>query len=168
MTKSTVHCHPQSRIPPQHQPASLKERADLPHPGAPPKSQTARACLVLCFFTSSSQIPTQDTTNSISDPPEEPRPSPSKRTLFIRVQSMHSQAPLYHTIFFINSMIMFSPPTPIPIKDSKDTLALCSHKIGNHILIKHDSDEAPNIRDKRTDLRQRWKVKFNLRSLLPS
>lgn len=81
---------------------------------------------------------------------------------------MHSQAPLYHTIFFINSMIMFSPPTPIPIKDSKDTLALCSHKIGNHILIKRDSDEAPNIRDKRTDLRQRWKVKFNLRSLLPS
>lgn len=92
----------------------LRERADLPHPGAPPKSQTARARLVLCFFTSSSQIPTQDTTDSILDPSEEPRPSPSKRTLFISVQSMHSHAPLFHTIFFINSVIMLSPPTPSP------------------------------------------------------
>lgn len=81
---------------------------------------------------------------------------------------MHSHAPLFHTIFFINSMIMLSPPTPIPIKDSRGTIALFSYKIGNHILIKHDSDEASNIRDKRTDLRQRWKVKFNLRSLHPS
>lgn len=95
----------------------LRERADLPHPGAPPKSQTARACLVLCFFTSSSQIPTQDTTDSILDPSEEPRPSPSKKKkknpLFIRVQSMHSHAPVSHNFLYkFNDHAFSSHPHP--------------------------------------------------------
>lgn len=58
--------------------------------------------------------------------------------------------------------------SPTPTNDSKDTTALSSHNIGNHILIRNNSDEATNIRDKKTHLQQRWELKFSPRSLQPS
>lgn len=49
----------------------------------------------------------------------------------------------------------------LSIKGSKDATALSWHKIGNHILIKSNSHKASNIRVKRPDLKQRWKLKFS-------
>lgn len=69
---------------------------------------------------------------------------------------MHSHVSLFHMISFIYSVMMLYPP-----KNSKDATALSWHKIGNHVLIKSNSHETSNIRDKRTDLMQRWKLKFS-------
>lgn len=49
----------------------------------------------------------------------------------------------------------------LSIKGSKDATALSWHKVGNHIRIKSNSHEASNIRVKKPDLRQRWKLKFS-------